>query len=117
MQGKFCSRDCASKELGGHANKTGSKSHCWKGGRNVVRGGYVDIFAPNHPHARGGRYVKEHRLVMEKHLGRLLKPHEQVHHKNAIKDDNRIENLELISGEVHLGHVTCPNCAYEFAIK
>ena len=61
----------------------------WKGGTWNTRGYTMVYQGPNK------KYKLEHRIVMEKAMGRLLLPDEIVHHINEIKDDNRIDNLML----------------------
>ena len=48
-----------------------------------------------------GNQVREHRYIMEQHLGRKLMEREQVHHKNHIRTDNRLSNLEIVDISEH----------------
>ncbi len=89
----------------------------WKGGKCKNIQGYVLIHIHNHPSANGRDYVLEHRLVMEKILGRYLKPFEGVHHKNGIKDDNRPKNLILFVSNKNWHPCLCPKCGFRFLIK
>lgn len=98
---------------------SGKNSPIWKGGKSRDQG-YVLIRSIGHPRAsKNGHYVREHILVMEKHIGRFLHSSEVVHHKNEIRDDNRIENLELMTRSQHALHhepkhrgkiITCREC-------
>lgn len=81
-----------------HPQPKGDKSYNWRGGR-VEQEGYIMIQCPGHPRANIRGYVFEHRLVMEEYLDRYLLPIETVHHKNGMRADNRLENLELWNGK------------------
>ena len=78
----------------------GKDHHRWKGGISVNHG-YKSIYKPDHPYRNHDNYVLEHRLVMEKHLGRYLKPDEIIHHIDGNKLNNNIKNLILINNSEH----------------
>lgn len=76
--------------------KKGQK-HYWQSGETKDKNGYIFVYSPNHPFRNGINYIRRARLVMEKYLGRYLKPEEVTHHINGIRDDDRIKNLMLFA--------------------
>lgn len=98
-------------------SRTGKRGGNNKGGRIKDKFGYILVWKPEHPNAKIAGYVHEHRLIMSKKLGRPLESYEFVHHRNGIKDDNRLSNLELLTKKVHRGEVACPYCRKTFTIR
>lgn len=99
----------------------------WKIEKIVRKGDYDYAVMKTHPSATTYGYVLHHRVVVENHLGRLLNSNEVVHHKNGIKQDNRIENLKvMIIGEHERLHglkkgkimadLICPWCKVSFSV-
>mgnify|MGYP001574343438 CR=1 FL=1 len=94
---KFCSRKCQTIFIS--RNKPPRKN------LKVIhdKAGYILQWAPNHPYKYYNKYYLQHRIIMEKYLGRYLKSTEHIHHKNGVKDDNRIENLKILTKSQHQG--------------
>lgn len=87
---KIVCRSCWAKSQKGEENTR------WKG-RYKNAAGYILLKKHGHPNAQANGWILEHVFVMSEFLGRPLISHENVHHINGVRDDNRIENLELWS--------------------
>lgn len=81
--------------------KKGVDHHCWKGGRYLSPSGYMMIYAPTHPKRNPKNLVREHRLVWEQTHNACLLSWADVHHLNAVKHDNRPENLVAMTHAEH----------------
>lgn len=83
------------------SDNVGKKHPRWRGGKTIDRYGYPKLLKPDCPMSDSKGYVYEHRYKMAKKIGRLLTREDVVHHINGIRDDNRIENLELTTHFEH----------------
>ena len=95
----------------------GAKHGMWKGGVKHHSEGYRYIWKPDHPACTKYGYVFEHRLVMERYLGRYITEDENIHHKNGIKTDNRIENLQLCESNSKHRHLHTKDMSDRFCLN
>ena len=110
-------RNCHPNNLHQYQSMKGLPSRNWKGGRTINTEGYIKIYLPPNDQFRSMTnsrgYVLEHRLVIAKHLGKCLRSWEVIHHKNGIKDDNRLKNLQLLPSQ--FSHFSLEN--FELQVK
>ncbi len=100
MTGGLCIRCC---RKGPRSVRWGQSIGCKSEGYNLILLRSDDPFFPMVTQCltESGGYIREHRLVMARKLGRCLKSSEVVHHLNGIRDDNREENLALVTNKSH----------------
>jgi len=101
---KYCSWKCRVRDPNWLEKISLKNHHSWKGGKIKTPYGYIMILKKDHPRANNGGYVFEHILIMEKHLDKFIPINENVHHINGLKDDNRLENLEIMTRSEHRSH-------------
>ena len=90
--------------------RSGSGHTGWKGGIRMMKG-YKYLYSPNHPNRVNRNYVAEHRLVIEKKIGRYLERQEVVHHIDGNPLNNHPDNLVLFSrNSEHLKHELTGKC-------
>lgn len=90
---KTCSRKCHGVWISMNAKK-----------KSFIDNGYIRVLIPLKDQVGNNKYAMQHRLVMERHLGRKLKDDEVVHHKNHNRSDNRISNLQVMTHSEHSYH-------------
>lgn len=95
--GKGKKRTEESKKRMSEAKKMGGIGH-----KKKRSDGYIAVYFPDHPKSNKDGYIMEHILVMECLIGRHLNENEVVHHRNHKRDDNRAENLQLMSKKEHM---------------
>lgn len=101
---RFCSKSCSNKYRYKNNESWRKKllnNFLYSGRFRDKDTGYIWVYAPSHPKASNRGFVYEHRVTAEKYIGRYLKNSEVVHHINGIRDDNRIENLQVIVAGEH----------------
>jgi hypothetical protein len=79
----------------------GESSGNFKGYRRKTTKGYITLYRPNEPGTDRNGLIMEHRYLMAQHIGRAIRNDEAVHHINGIKNDNRIDNLQLMTVGEH----------------